>query len=87
MKAGPFRIPDWGKKLLHQLENGHNVPLFMPCGIWRNVLGKQQNNRGKKPLCRVIKVRILPAILLVPAGVHNGFGKDLCVFFRFRAGG
>ena len=68
---------------LHQLEHGHDVPLFVSGAVQWNVLCQEQNNRREQPLSGIVEERILPAILIVTARIDDGFGKNLRIFFRF----
>ena len=44
LKAGFLALSAGREKLLHQLEHGHDMPLFVTGTVGRNVFGKEQND-------------------------------------------
>jgi len=52
---------NWSKELLHQLEDGDDMPPLLRLLLcWRKVLGEEQDRRRQYTLGRLIKVRVLP---------------------------
>ena len=52
---------NWSKELLHQLEDGDDMPPLLRLFLcWRKVLGEEQDRRRQYTLGRLIKVRVLP---------------------------
>ena len=71
------------QQILHQLENGNDMPAFLGMRLirWKK-LRQHQNDRGEQSLRRIIEKGVLSAIAVIAIGVDNGFGKDLGVLLR-----
>ena len=78
---------DWSKELLHQLEDGDDMPpLLRLFFCWRKVLGEEQDRRRQYTLGRLIKVRVLPIDAFVPGWIDDRIGKYLGILLGLCSG-